>query len=323
MRTVQRFISTGSAVLVAIVGSGATFLGTTVPAAASLPVAPAVPTQTRAAGPPAIFGVGNHNIPERLAILGHQDAQPPATGTRTGQLGASQIDQSEHQLGTHLALSREYGQWNHRIPVTPDHTPVLSMNTGPVRWAAVASGNQDAEIRRQAAQVKAINRIVYLAFQHEPEHDPNGTPAEYIAAWHHYVNVFAAAGVRNVRWTWIVTANGFYSDKALPYYPGDSIVQVVGADGYNWAGSHGSTRYRTFEQVFAGEHVFAVAHGKPMIVAEFGMVAGPNRAQWLEEDTATLRSWPNVAAELYWNQAEFAITSNAVGPLRAMNAAAH
>jgi hypothetical protein len=264
------------------------------------------------------------------ALLGYGLALLAGQGTTTsnssagisGQLGASQVAQSEHQLGTRLALSREYERWDHRITATAGHIPVMSVNSRPVSWAAVASGSQDGVIRGQAAQVKALNRTVYLAFQHEPEHQANGTPAEYVAAWHHYVDVFAAENVRNVRWTWIVTAAGFYSGEAAPYYPGDSIIQMIGVDGYNWAGSHGSTRYRTFEQVFAGAHAFALAHSKPMIIAEFGMVTGPNRAAWIDAATVTLRSWPNVTAELYWNQAEFAITSDAVGPLRAMKAAA-
>ncbi|MEP6462961.1 MAG: hypothetical protein ABJC62_05970, partial [Frankiaceae bacterium] len=242
-----------------------------------------------------------------------------ACGGGDGQLGSSQIVDAEAKLGKSLPYSREYVRtWGARVKVTPGHIPVLSINTVGTTWAAVASGAQDGVIREQARQVAAIPGMVYLAFNHEPENEP-GAPAQFTAAWRHYVAVYRAAGVINVRWTLILLADSFNGGgpKATSYYPGDDVVDAIGADGYNWQGVRAGTG-RSFAQVFTGVHSWGTAHGKPMIVAEFGMAALPGRAQWITDAAVTVRSWPELLAVIWWNSKEFTIGSDAVPALQAL-----
>lgn len=215
---------------------------------------------------------------------------------------------AEGKLGMSLPYSREYVKtWGARVTVTPGHIPVLSINTVGTTWAAVASGAQDGVIREQARQVAAIPGTVYLAFHHEPENEP-GAPAGFAAAWRHYVAVYRAAGVTNVRWTLILMADSFNGDgtKADGYYPGDDVVDVVAADGYNWQGVRPGAG-RSFAEVFTAFNGWGTARGKPMIVAEFGMAALPGRAQWITDAAVTVRSWPQLLAVLWYHARDFTI----------------
>lgn len=252
---------------------------------------------------------------------GGYDTPAAACSTGTGRLGSSQVADAEAKLGVTLPYSREYvSTWAAPVTVTPGHTPVLSIITTGTTWAAVASGAQDAQIRRQAAQVAAIPGTVYLGLHHEPENDPAyGTPAQYIAAWRHYVAVYAAAGVTNVQWTWIMMADSFNGGgaRALSYYPGDDLIDVVAADGYNWFGARAGDRDRTFEQVLAAAQAFASARGKQFIAAEVGMSAQPSRAAWITAAAATAASWTNLVTALWYNARVFAIGPDAVPALAA------
>lgn len=253
-----------------------------------------------------------------MLLVGGMAASMPASacGSGGGQLGSSQVADAERQLGQPLPISREYATWGQPIHVTASHTPILSVNAGHTSWAEIAGGSQDAEIRRQAVEVKTLPAPVYLAFHHEPEGDPNGTPEQYVAAWRRYEAVFKAAGVTTVQWTFVATAAGLANGKAEPYYPGDDSIDVIGGDGYDWQGVRPGASSRSFAEVFGGLHTWAAAHGKPALVAELGKVAGPSRAAWITDSATTAKSW-GLLAVAWWNAAPFTIGSDAVPALRA------
>ena len=71
------------------------------------------------------------------------------------------------------------------------------------------------------------------------------TTANFVAAWQHIVQVFAAQGATNVRWIWCpnVASSGAGTTGPSPWnntsgtaalmYPGDAYVDYIGMDGYN------------------------------------------------------------------------------------------
>jgi hypothetical protein len=122
---------------------------------------------------------------------------------------------------------------------------------------------------------------------------------------------------------WILLAGSFNGtgSTADRYYPGDDVVDVVAAEGYNWQGVRPGTG-RTFEQVFAGFYAWGAAHRKSMIVAGFGMPALPGRAQWITDAAATVRSWPELQAVLWSDAGDFTIGPDAVPALQAFNSPA-
>ncbi len=84
-------------------------------------------------------------------------------------------------------------------------------------------------------------------------------------------------------------------------------MDVVAADGYNWFGCPGNpgAGWRSFEDIFAPFHYFGAAHGKPMIVAEWGAHEDPDppyrKARWIQEAATQLALWPDVKGAVYFH----------------------
>jgi mannan endo-1,4-beta-mannosidase len=126
---------------------------------------------------------------------------------------------------------------------TVDHegaVPLVQMNPTDASVAAITSGDYDTYLETYAEAVRAYKHPVILSFGHEM----NGTwytwgykhtsPAVFVAAWRHIVNVFRAEKVRNVTWLW--TINAIHKQNGVPapgpWWPGSSYVNWIGIDGY-------------------------------------------------------------------------------------------
>lgn len=231
----------------------------------------------------------------------------------------------EHTVGRKLDVQRVYRRWGDDLraggvasAVARGRTPAVSVASKradgtAVSWASIARGDHDAAIAAQATTVAGLGVPIFLTFQHEPDYATGyGTPEEYRAAWRHYVEVFRERGVRNVVWTWIVTPAAFATGSTRPtadaLYPGDDVVDWVGLDVYNWSGCNpgGPTSWSPVASQSAAARTFAQAHGKPVMVAEWGSVEDPadlqRKAGWLRDAMATWTAWPEVKAVLYFHQ---------------------
>jgi hypothetical protein len=117
-------------------------------------------------------------------------------------------------------------------------TPWISIT--PKKWDAVASGNHDNDIEKLANDIKTLQAPVFLTINYEPEDEvvSHYSIQNYIDAWRRYHDRFAAMGVTNVSWGYIVkaasleTGNPLYAN-ATSMYPGDGYVDWVGVDTYN------------------------------------------------------------------------------------------
>lgn len=240
-------------------------------------------------------------------------ALPPHTTTAFPALDSA--------VGRPLDMQRVYTFWDAPLPaqltwdVANSVIPALSIastdsNGKVIQWSSIASGADDSAIVSQADKLKALGVPVLLSLDHEPETDTqNGTAAQYVAAYQHYVDVFRAQGATNVVFVAIFKAQSFNNGVAAEYYPGDSYVEWVGADGYNGYGcfsnSNGSAKWLSFASIFQGFDNFATAHDKPMLVAEFASTEYPNnpsmKAQWIAGAESTIKQWPLVKAALYFD----------------------
>jgi hypothetical protein len=137
-------------------------------------------------------------------------------------------------------------------------------------------------LQRRAAALIAFRSPVVFSFNHEPENDPAaGNASDFVAAHRHIHGVFQKAGVSNVTYAWTMMAWSFRSGNAAAY------VDVVAADGYNQHGCpHGNAPWRSFGGIFAPFQAFGAAHGKPMIVAEWGAHACRPRMRTVGEQLA-------------------------------------
>ncbi len=229
----------------------------------------------------------------------------------------------EMQIGRNFDIYHTYTKWNMPIPTGASlwaaqngRIPMINWraqrtNGSIVTWSSIANGQEDAWIGQRADAFRNFGWPVYLAIHHEPEDDSSafGTPADYAAAFRHIVDVFRGHGVTNVAFVWNLMSWTFAPGSGKDpnaYYPGDSYVDIVGADGYNWAPGRPGAAWTSFGQIFQNVYDFAVAHGKPLMAVEYGVQEDPNdpyrKAQWFQDALATIKSWPMFKGLIYFDE---------------------
>jgi mannan endo-1,4-beta-mannosidase len=120
--------------------------------------------------------------------------------------------------------------------------PLVQMDPDNIKIAQIAAGRYDGYLSSYAEAVRAYGHPVILSFGHEMNGNwstwgyKHTSPAVFVAAWQHIVNVFRALGASNVTWLWTVNIiNDSQSGKVTdpkPWWPGSSYVTWVGIDGY-------------------------------------------------------------------------------------------
>lgn len=161
-------------------------------------------------------------------------------------------------------------------------------------WRQVADARAGSAIHsnlvRWARELRGRGPVL-LAYSHEPETSGNkrkGTAADFKAAFRKVVTVMRSNGAGNVSFTWQMTAWAFRaapSDRihASKWYPGNDVVDVVGADAYNWHScGEGRGRWMELSQIAGAGLDFAIARKKQFSLPEFGSHAGSQRAAWID-----------------------------------------
>lgn len=244
------------------------------------------------------------------------------------------VERIESQIGRPLALVRVYGRWDSPFPTDFDswlaasgHRLFLSVaaqrsDGGFVPWASIASADPGTGLYetmvRWARSIRDFGAPVYFSFDPEPETESAstmGTPAQFVAAWRTMRAIFADVGVPNATWVIVTTAYTYARTDGrgiAAWYPGDDVVDAIGADGYNFFGCSAgvSTAWRSFRQIFDPVRAFGTMHpSKPVVVPEWGSVEDPStpgrKATWIANAAATLKSsgWEQFTAVAYWNSA--------------------
>lgn len=281
------------------------------PAAATSPAATLAATPAATATPPAA-----DLVPSAGVLFG---AGLPTTGS--SQETESTLSEQERTLSRKLDLHRVYRLWDDAEPdtvlrtdVQRGRTPVLSIKPKyrdgrQVSWGAIARGEQDATIAAQADGLRGLGAPLFVSFHHEADLSGNasyGTPAEYVAAWRHYRQVFRAHGAGNVAFAWIATTATFSTpSRTESFYPGDDAVDWIGLDAFNWFGCSAgqTTGWRSLATITAPFAAWAGSHDKPLMLAEWGSVEDPARpdrkAAWIRDGLALAKSWPRLKAMSY------------------------
>jgi hypothetical protein len=152
--------------------------------------------------------------------------------------------------------------------------PLVQINPLGVSLAAIASGQYDGYLDSYAEAVRSYHHPVIMGFGHEMNGHwyswgyQHTSPAVFVAAWRHIVDVFRGLGARNVTWLWTVNIidplGGILSPR--PWWPGSSYVTWVGIDGYYYTPSS------TFAPLF-GPTIAAVRAltSDPILIAETGV----------------------------------------------------
>jgi hypothetical protein len=255
-------------------------------------------------------------------------AVPLALGVWSGQPWEPEnLDAVTSLLGRAPAIFLTYQSWSSRGFHASDMQEIAGRGAAHVvTWEpdgyalqGIAAGDDDTYIRDWARGAAQWGRTIYLRPMHEMNGDwyswgrgVNGnTPADFIGAWRHMHDIFVAEGATNVRWVWSPNVRYASQYPLADLYPGDSYVDWVGLDGYNWGSDpHLATpTWQSFGEVFGAtydEITQHVAPGKPVIVVETGSTEhGGNKADWIRQ--ALLDEAPTyrqIRAVIWFNEAD-------------------
>jgi hypothetical protein len=205
-----------------------------------------------------------------------------------------------------------------RLHITIDSRDYGSDDRSSVRWADVARGVYDADLRRQARGIASLRQPVFVTFDHEadqPSRTAVGTPAEYVAAWRHVHDVFATAGARNAVWVWVMLGWPPSFPTAARMWPGNRFVDWISWDAYDDAGCRvgavDPAQRQSFAQVALpfltwlrqSGRAAGIDVSKPLMVSETGTVDPAGRTAWFAGMRATLRTHPAIKAVTLWDHA--------------------
>ena len=211
---------------------------------------------------------------------------------------------------------------NGSIPVISwdSETIPSNVNEPDYQLSDIIAGRYDSYIREWAGKAKAWGHPFFLRFDWEMNgswfpwsEGVNGNkPGEFVAAWRHVHDVFAAVGATNVTWVWCPNVNptgNFENFKAVAgQYPGDEYVDWTGLDGYNWGTnpSHGGS-WQTFNQLYRASYrylVETVAPNKPLMIGEVASSEyGGSKAGWIKEMLSQVPAeYPKIRALLWFDK---------------------
>jgi hypothetical protein len=178
----------------------------------------------------------------------------------------------------------------------------------------VIAGTYDSYIREFAEAAKAWDHPFFMRFDWEMNgswfpwsEGVNGNqPGEFVAAWRHVHDIFAAVGADNVTWVWCpnVDPDNLFLDLASQY-PGDAYVDWTGLDGYNWGLNPAKPdRWRNFNELYSATYqriVDTIAPDKPMLIGEMGSTEqGGSKAQWIEEALTAIPTYYSQIRGMLW-----------------------
>lgn len=151
---------------------------------------------------------------------------------------------------------------------------------------AITAGTHDAAITAWAETVAAWGKPMF--FRWNSEFNSRGLPAaDFVAAWRHAKDLCDANGAVNVTWVWCPNQTTA-GENLAPWYPGDSYVDWLAFDAYNWGSESGNAylswgdTHATFADTY--DKVSALSSTKPIMVAETASnEAGGDKAAWITE----------------------------------------
>ena len=204
---------------------------------------------------------------------------------------------------------------------------------------AITDGVYDEYLTKWAQGMAAFEKPVFLRWGHEMNGDwylwgganngggkldgygdpekPDG-PERFVDAYRYIHDLFAANGANNVLWVWCPNAPFSTMDSAYGstgwnqaenYYPGDSYVDWMCFDGYNWGtssfGQRFNSKWESFDDLFKAsyERLQALSIDKPIIIGEFASTKdGGDKAAWVADTFERLEhDYPQIKAIIWFH----------------------
>ncbi len=241
-------------------------------------------------------------FPERDGVL---------LGVAVPEGRAALVRDLEVETGASFTVIRVFSRWDSTFPDANQqalldagrrlHMSVRpSVGGQPILWRDLAEAQPGDPLYDElvvwADRMVALGPGHYVTINHEPETNEsadNGSAEDFVAMWRRFVEVLRDRGGEETVVVWTMTSGSFSDGEADEWYPGDDVVDVVGADVYNWYTCQGSDRpWVDLETLLVDPLAFADAHDKPLALPEFGSSEDRNdpdrKAAWLRDAAATL-----------------------------------
>jgi len=267
-------------------------------AAVSQPALYTAPTPNLPSGP--LVPKPGSSLLGAMVVKGNHTSEPAAWNSL------------EASSGGHVNLAQMIYNWGDTVPswresyaISHGRTPMISW--GGAKTTDIAAGTYDSYIRSTATAIKALGSPVFLRWFWEMDGSffapQTGTPAEFKAAWAHIHSIFASVGATNVVWVWCPTGYGFTTGIAQTFYPGDSLVDWVAADGFNPYPEIAGSTPTSFASLFTAFNAWGTSMGKPMMVGATGVMEASDpmaKANWIRNMAKTIQVLdPGIRAVFY------------------------
>lgn len=252
----------------------------------------------------------------------------------TFRLQPEKLINLENSIGKKMAIAHYYRGWENlykpsiieelRAIDSQGWRPMLSTNPfffdkcpsqNMPLYKAIASGNCDNFLREAALNLKTFGKPLLLRYAWEMNIDSiewgvgktGSSPQDFINAWRRFHDIAKSQEASNIIW---VFSPNVETSSSIPYsqlYPGDSYVDWLGLDGYNWGTSKSWTYWQSFTLVFNNSYknLTQLSPFKPLMIAEVNTTdQGGDKANWyrkmLTEEIPN--NFPQIKAVIFYNE---------------------
>jgi endoglucanase len=266
----------------------------------------------------------------------------PETGCyHSAFTGTDNHQQFETLAQKNIAIEMFFMGWPSNFPTSkcteisnngaiPHITWMPQVSGSPYPLDGIINGTYDNYIKSFADGAKTFAKPLFIRLGHEFNGDwytyggannGGGTlngfgdpskadgPERFIAAYKRVHDLFAGQGVTNVVWIWCLN-NGSSPNVTWnvseAYYPGDSYVDWIGFDGYNFGTTQSWSNWLGFWDIYYPMYSKFKSYNKPMMIAEFASVEnGGNKADWIRNAYLSTRfSFPKIKAITWFHIAK-------------------
>ncbi|WP_411374055.1 glycoside hydrolase family 26 protein [Arthrobacter sp. MPF02] len=228
-------------------------------------------------------------------------------GTPGGPLASAELDAVTALAGEAPSIVLSYKDFNQAPPITELEAvrargAQTLLTWEPWTWGGgteqpaysldrIAAGDFDPYLQQWGQALAGWGHPVMLRFGHEmngnwypwSEQINGNSSGDYVATWRHVHDVVAATGASNITWVWNPNVPYWGSIPLGGLYPGNTYVDAVALDGYNWGTSASWSSWHSPSELF-GEglsQLRALAPGKQILIAETASAEqGGSKADW-------------------------------------------
>jgi hypothetical protein len=245
------------------------------------------------------------------------------------QTNPAAIKSVEKKVGKKAAMIMWYVGWEKDFPLAACESLSTNGYLPHIVWEAwisndissislqdILNGKYDAYIEKFGEMAALFGKPLMVRWGHEmngnwyPWSGPrNGFSASnYIKTYQHVHDLTIKSGGSNVIWLWspnAVSTPNCSSNTFASYYPGDSYVDWIAMDGFNFGASQSWSHWTEFDELF--DELYQVLQenfpNKPIMIGEMGTSpSGGKKSRWMENFfRVTKKCYKNIRAWTWFN----------------------